>query len=227
MFRMARQSELDRPTFNSLKYLTRVAPHKITRYPLLVDEFVRESLEELMGTNTVEEFGQYTRSFYTLEGHYANLWKYDIPITGRPNDPVLERAIEATSQAFRLNTKARAISWHNLEAVPFIPSSSAGWGYVGKKGDSGNHEKAISKAVSSLLWWLETKENRTPRPFRYRPDLAWTRTQMATFEGPKIRHVWGEAFENVILEGITASPLIKAYQQVGYPMPIGINIYRL
>jgi len=49
---------------------------------------------------------------------------------------------------------------------------------------------------------------------------------MGTFEGPKIRHVWGEAFENVILEGITASPLRRAYQQVGFPMPIGINTYK-
>lgn len=224
MYRVVRHSEMDRPTHNTLLYLTKVAPHRIVKDPWLVDGFVRETLEELMGTDSVDEFGRYTRSFYTLEGHYFNLWKYDINITKRPDDPVIAQAIKATSDAFRLKTKARAISWWDLKS--FIPKSSAGWNYIGKQGDPGNHSKAITRAVSSLLWWLETINGQTDRPCRYRPDLAWSRTQMGTFEGHKIRHVWGEAFENVILEGITASPLIKAYQQIGYPMPIGINMYK-
>lgn len=226
MCALRRNLEMDRPTHNTLTYLTRVAPHRIRKDPWIIDKFVQECLAELMESNTVIEFGEYTRSFYTLEGHYYNIWKYDIPIVGKPDDPVLELAIQNTTDHFRLQTKVDAISWHDLKSVPFIPSSSAGWGYDGKKGDPGNHERAINRAVSSLYWWLETINGQTVRPFRYRPDLAWTRTQLGTFEAPKIRHVWGEAFENVILEGIVASPLIKAYQQIGYPMPIGINMYK-
>lgn len=127
MFRVVRHSEMDRPTNNTLRYLTKVAPHRIVKDPWLVDDFIRKSLEELMGTNSVDEFGQYTRSFYTLEGHYSNLWKYDINIVARPIDPVIQQAIEATAIAFRLPTKARAISWWDLKSVPFIPKSSAGW----------------------------------------------------------------------------------------------------
>lgn len=226
MNRLVRRSEMDRPTNNTLTYLKRVAPHKIRKDPWLRDEFVHECLSELMESDVIEEFGEYTRSFYTLEGHYYNIWKYDIPIVPMPRDPVLTEVIQNTSRAFRLDRKVNAISWNDLRSVPFIPSSSAGWGYIGKKGDPGNYDKAINKAVSSLYWWLETLNGQADRPFRYRPDLAWTRTQLGTFEAPKIRHVWGEAFENVILEGITASPLIQTYQQRGHPMPIGMNMYK-
>lgn len=99
-------------------------------------------------------------------------------------------------------------------------------GYVGKKGDPGNQEKAINRAVYSLNAWLETQKGLASTPFRYHPDLAWSRTQLGTFESPKIRHVWGEAFENVILEGMSAALLIQAYQEKGYPMAIGLHIYK-
>jgi hypothetical protein len=38
--------------------------------------------------------------------------------------------------------------------------------------------------------------------------------------------VWGEAFENVILEGLTAAPLIQRYQIDSDPMVVGINMYK-
>lgn len=99
----------------------------------------------------------------------------------KPDDPVLELAIKNITDHFKLQTKVDAISWHELKSVPFIPSSFAGWDYDRKKGDPGNHEKAINHAVSSLYWWLETINGQTVRPFRYRPDLAWARTQLGTF----------------------------------------------
>lgn len=226
MLRVIKTREMDRPTHHTLQYLTKVKPHLLDKEPFLVDPFVKESLTDLIGGDVVEEFGEYTRSYYTLEGHYYNLWNYDRAILPRPNDPILTQAISLAARAFTLPMPVYSISWDNLAAVPFIPSSSAGWGYVGKKGAPGNHEKAINRAVSSLNWWLETMEGLTTRPFRYRPDLAWTRTQLGTIESPKIRHVWGEAFENVILEGMSAAPLIKEYQALGEPMTIGIHMYK-
>lgn len=73
---------------------------------------------------------------------------------------------------------------------------------------------------------METREGRSQQPFRYAPDLAWTRTQLGTFESPKIRHVWGEAFQNILLEGMAASPLIEAYQKRPWPIVLGINLYK-
>nr|APG78242.1 RdRp [Hubei partiti-like virus 56] len=220
-----KRNEMDRPTNNSLQYLTTVRPHKINRENLLVDQFVHETLSESLGIDVVEEFGQYTRSFYTLEGHYHNLWKYDRIILPKPDDPLLDMAIERTRYEYQLPTKVKSIGWDSLAEVPFISSSSSGWGFVGKKGAPGNHEKAISKAVLSLKWWLEDKQNGT-NTFRYHPDLAWTRTQMGTVEDPKIRSVWGKSFDNIILEGITASPLINAYRIGTTPMPVGMNYYK-
>lgn len=131
-------SESDRPTFNSLKFLTKVKPHHITRDSQLVDEWTRSILQDLIGHDPVEEFSEYTRSFYTLEGHYKNLWSFDRPIRSKPRNIRLDKAIFLTKEAFRLDTPVTSISWHSLRDVPFIPSSSAGYSYIGKKGDDGN-----------------------------------------------------------------------------------------
>lgn len=220
------RNEMDRPTHNTLKYLTTVKPHKIIREPMLVDQFVFDAMTDTFGIDVIKEFGEYTRSFYTLEGHYENLWKYDRKTLRKPADFMLNVAIARTRRDFKLERPAVSHSWHNLAAVPFISSSSAGWGFQGQKGAPGNHEKAINKAVLSLNWWLEDKFNNT-RTFRYHPDLAWTRTQLGTMQNPKIRNVWGKAFDNIILEGISAAPLIEAYRkQDDCRMPIGINYYK-
>lgn len=223
---IVKMSELDRPTFNTLQYLTKVKPHWITKDPQLIDPFVEATLKEFLDPESLDQFQGYTRSFYTLEGHYQNLWLYDRQITRKPKDPLLTRAINLAAATFKLDKPVTAIRWDALADVPFIPSSSAGWGYIGTKGAPNNHEKAINRSVYSLNAWLETKKGLAVTPFRYAPDLAWTRTQLGTFASPKIRHVWGEAFENVILEGMTAAPLITAYQAKGEPMPIGIHIYK-
>lgn len=217
---------MDRPTNFTLQYLTTVRPHKINRENFLIDPFVYETLSETLGIDVVEEFGQYTRSYYTVEGHYKNLWKYDRPILPKPQDPLLDIAIERTRYEYRLPQPVLTYGWGDLAEVPFIGSSSSGWGFVGKKGAPGNHEKAINRAVSHLNWWLETKLGDAEIPFRYHPDLAWTRTQLGTVEDPKIRNVWGKAFGNIILEGITASPLINAYRKSLSPMPVGMNYYK-
>lgn len=217
--------EMDRPTYNTLEYLTTVRPHRINREEFLVDPFVLSTLEESLGIDVVKEFGDYTRSYYTLEGHYFNLWKYDLPKFHKPLDPRMDEAIDMARKAFRLPRKVKSYRWGDLSSVPFIPSSSAGWGFRGKKGDPGNHALAISRAVLSLNWWLED-EAAGISTFRYHPDLAWTRTQLGTVEDPKIRNVWGKSFDNIILEGITAYPLIEAYRTSNSPMPLGINYFK-
>lgn len=223
--KIMKRQEVDRPSSHSLRYLTTVRPHHINREPWLVDPFVKSTLEQFFGLDVVQEFGRYTRSFYTLEGHYSNLWKYDRPILPKPTDPVLDHAIWCTAQDFRLNQPVTAIDWWSLKDVPFIPSSSAGYNFIGKKGDPGNHELAINRAVMSLNMWLEDRERGTDI-FRYHPDLAWTRTQLGTVDDPKIRNVWGTAFGNIILEGMSAHPLIVEYRKVGHPMAVGMNYYK-
>nr|UUG74126.1 MAG: RNA-dependent RNA polymerase [XiangYun partiti-picobirna-like virus 4] len=226
MQRTFKRSEMDRPTFNSLEFVQRVKPHRIRREPWLVDPFVKECLEEMLDTTAVEAFGRYTRSYYTEEGHYANLWKYDSPYISRPNDPIFDRAIEIAAQKVALDPKPETHNWNNLASVPFIAGSSAGWGYIGKKGSPGNHALAISRANAYLLWWRDMRNGISQKEYLYHPDLAWTRTQLSDMESPKIRHVWGKTFENIILEGITAAPLIDAYRASDSPIVVGINTFR-
>lgn len=219
--------EMDRPTHNSLTFITTVRPHLIRRENFLVDEFVKDTLTSTLGVDVVEAFGNYTRSFYTLEGHYQNLWKYDRIILPKPQDPLLDMAIEITRQRFKLDTPVQSYGWYELANVPFISNSSAGWNYHGSKGAPGNHKLAVSRAVLSLRWWLEDLERpRHERTFRYHPDLAWTRLQLGPVEDPKIRNVWGKSFNNILLEGMSAYPLIQAYRKLGDPMPIGLNYFK-
>nr|QVG74788.1 RNA-dependent RNA polymerase [Riboviria sp.] len=178
-----------------------------------------------MGRDPLTEFSQYTRSFYTLEGHYFNLWKYDRVITPKPHDLVLEEALSITRGRFAPAQRISSYGWDMLSKVPFIPTSSAGWKYIGAKGAPGNHELAISRAVGSLYAWADDLVYKT-NLFRYTPDVAWTRTQLGTLDSPKIRHVWGKAFHNIILEGLSAAPLIQYYTDNKSPMVVGIHLYK-
>lgn len=155
----------------------------------------------------ISELTGYSCSFYTLVGHYFNLWKYDQDIVDKPDDPNLDEAIEYVTQLYKLEEPVTSHSWDKLSAVPFIPTSSSGWGFIGKKGDPGNHQEAIRRAVLHLNWWLEGTRSLCG-PFRYHPDLAWTRTQLSQVDAPKVCHVWGKAFGNRILQGITGAAVI-------------------
>lgn len=223
-----RNYEMDRPTNNSLIFLTTVRPFSRPTCDRLIDPFVYSSLSDILGIDVIEEFGAYTRSFYTLEGHYSNLWKYDRPILPAPTDPLYKAAINRSYYAFKLDYPVKAISFYNLDDVPFIPGSASGWNYKGKKGAPGNHEKAKRMAVFNLYTWLEQRHGifKVKDPFRYHPDIAYYRTQLSTFEAPKIRHVWGEAFDNILLEGLTAAPLINAYQGRAKPIAMGKFMFK-
>lgn len=223
---MIQNIERDRPTNHSLIYLTHVASHKITKEPQYKDDFVVQLLNESYGSHVADNIKGYTRSYYTLKGHYTNLWLYGRPITDKPQDTLIDVAIKLASQAFRLPNPVEPYDWNHLSKVPFIPSSGAGYGYIGKNGDPGNHTTAITRAVANLVHWSDLTNGKSLPPFRYTPDLAWTRTQLVTFTSPKIRNVWGKTFHNIIIEGITAAPIIEAYKVTSCPMVFGICLFK-
>lgn len=86
---------IDRPTNNTLVYLTKVRKHPIVPEEQLRDPFVEQSIREVLSESLLEEFESFTKSYYTLEGHYANLWLYDRPLTNRTDDPVYYQALES------------------------------------------------------------------------------------------------------------------------------------
>ena len=101
---------MDRPTTNGgLIYLTKVHPHRITRKEQEIDPFVVDALSEVLGHSPLEIWSRHTRSFYSLEGHYANLWKFDkTPVYQAPKLPRLDEAIQRTRQAFALTSPVTA-----------------------------------------------------------------------------------------------------------------------
>lgn len=218
--------EMDRPTSNSLEYVMRLKPHPRGSTATIVDPYVYQILIEWLEPEDFIWYKDYTRSYYTLSGHYSRLWEYDIPIVSRPSDPALTLAIQAASEEFKLDTPVTSLDFESdLGIVPFIPSSGAGYGYTGKKGSPGNLPIAIKRAHSNLLAWINGKYLDGTK-FKYHPDVAYYRTQLGTVQNPKIRHVWGKAFDNILLEGLSAAPLMAAYVDRSHPMPIGMNFYR-
>ncbi len=73
---------------------------------------------------------------------------------------------------------------------------------------------------------MESLQPQSQVRHRYTPDLAWTRTQLGLIQSPKHRNIWGEAFHNILIEGLSAVPLMEAYQQGEYPIVTGLHIYK-
>ena len=68
---------LRQPTENGgLLYLKNLRPHHIHKDDRIIDPYVQEAIAELQGHDLADDFINVTRSYYTLEGHYDNLWKY-------------------------------------------------------------------------------------------------------------------------------------------------------
>lgn len=169
---LVKASEMDRPTFNTWKYLTKVAPHRIVKslvdWPMDLWPHIRSP-----------SFGPCSR-VWRAHSFILLTWRsLQEPLALRSTypplatHPDLDWAIQHTKRIFTLTPKVKPISWNRLRDIPFIPSSGAGYGYVGKKCDLGNLDKAISRAVSLLYWWDESIQGTTPRPFRFRPGIAW------------------------------------------------------
>ena len=147
---------------------------------------------------------------------YSSLWNNDIVDT--PNDPIIHATIENT-QVFKLHQPVQSYGWDQLSEVPYITTSGAGHRHVGKKGDPGNHELAVKQSVYNLKAYLEKKEGKDT-VFLYTPDLALVRTHVMSLDSPKVKNVWGKAFLNIILEAMSAAPLIEAHSKVAFDLPV-------
>ncbi|GFM95169.1 RNA-dependent RNA polymerase, partial [viral metagenome] len=214
------------PTTGRLLYpIAQVLPHDISRSnPQEIDPWVYPFVKEFITDAEITDFMQYTRSLYTEEGHYKNLLKYDKSYLPRPKTAAYLAALQHTSDCFRLPEPVRDISFDNLADVPFIASSSAGYSYHGSKGDNDNHTRAIKRVVATIRG-LQDYYPSWKQSYRYTPDIAYARTQLSLLNTPKVRHVWGKAFHNIIIEGKSAYPLIHAYSSGEYPISTGIHIY--
>lgn len=179
----------------------------------LVDPFMLEAFQAYPFGYDWNKLEGWSRSYYTTEGHMESVLKMnsDRPFT-KPFDASMLATDNYCKRYFGSLGRVRSMKFRELDKVPFEPTSSAGIGLPGRKGDDGNHTKAIHQATATINNCLRhgiqhVIENSTP-------DVAYTRTQLTQVsEGLKVRNVFGEAFQYILIEGLTASPLMDFFVQ--------------
>jgi hypothetical protein len=178
---------------------------------ILVDKYMLEAFNNYPFHRPMNVYEGFARSYYTTAGHAEQLYNYHHATrTLRPNeDPNYNRMITHCRSELSTVPLVRSLDFlTQLRDVRFESSSSAGIGIPGKKGDPGNLERAISQANATVHNFMtnpqSTIDNTTP-------DRGLTRTQL-TFVSDKlkIRNVFGQAFQYILIEGVTAQPLIEA-----------------
>ncbi|DAZ87294.1 TPA_asm: RNA-dependent RNA polymerase [Arceuthobium sichuanense virus 7] len=160
----------------------------------------------------------WSRSYYLPELHLETILKYgskDYPITSL-NQQVYQLCIDEVQKGLSSLQRVRAFDiLSELDKVSFKSSSAAGYDYQGAKGppDGFNHSRAIRRAKA--IMWSVKDDGSAGMDHAIKsmvPDVSHTRTQLADLsEKTKIRGVWGRAFHYILLEGITADPLIQGF----------------
>lgn len=190
-----------------------------------IDPFVQEIMKESFSPCTMRALDDYTRGMYSIDLHYAHLMRYERPLsveaslskTFRDN-PAFHAAVAHLTEQLSC-IKATSITRDNLDKVAYVASSSADYGYVGSKAN--NFLLARRNATRALYGYKKYRSN-----YRFVPDKAYARTQLALKANPKIRHVWGRAFHHILIEGLIAQPLIQQIMLNETPIYIGRDIHK-
>jgi len=195
------------------------------------DPFVLEALNQCITPGQKQLLRNYSRSYYTLDGHMESISKYKTTRTTEPpNNIEWTDTVEYAMQYFRNLPRVTALSANtDFDHVRFHQSTSAGYGYHDKtashpthKGqpDGSNHKKA--KRIASKIVHEITAAHRNTNMEQYleqlpnnsTPDISFTRTQLVERPNLKVRNVFGECFHYVLLEGLFAQPLIQKFMSI-------------
>lgn len=184
-------------------------------FQVYIDEFAAEALSLFVPANLRYELAGWARSYYTVEQHVNAILAYDKPKLPEPSNPDWNKTKQDVLNLFRRMPQFDAQSYKDFDAVKWISSSAAGYGYPGRKGDPGNYEKAKRTAIT-IAEALDHDRSYGPRAIQEStPDIAFTRTQMSQLKAKtKVRNVWGEAFHYVLLEGLFADPIIRQFKRM-------------
>lgn len=202
-----------------LTYLGEV-PERHTReeYQSLVDQPVYEVVKKFASEVDMQEIDGWARSFYTLEGHLESIALFNKPLIPEPIDETWARVKTLTHR--KISTMFPPVTSlvfeTDLDLVPFESSSAAGYGYLGKKGEGDNLNRAKKIANAAVRQFDEGIENYDSAVSHIiensTPDVAFTRTQLAKLPSIKVRIVFGEAFHYILIEGLSAAPLLAAFK---------------
>lgn len=199
-----------------------------------VDPFISEAMKHInMPVGIKKELENYSRSFYTKEGHIESILQYEKRNLPPPNTEEWQLITDEIRREFASFPKVRSLSAksdsRDFQRVKYHTSTSAGFGYnanpppyPSRKGtpDQPNYKRAVSIASKIVHECISQNDKgafedylRTI-PMNSTPDVAFTRTQLTQLPKLKVRNVFGEAFHYVILEGLFAQPLIEQFMHM-------------
>lgn len=193
-------------------------------FTTLTDPHVEHAFSSVFSQGEWNDFKYWSKSHYTKEAHIASILKYAKPILSEPTDSAWLNVKEDSTRVFSSFSKVLSRSVSQIEQVSYHEGTSAGFGYTrnpepfpGRKGSrtDPNYLDALSRARKIAYECTRAhNENRlteflTEASLQSTPDIAFTRTQLAELPNTKVRNVFGEAFHYILLEGLSAEPLIQ------------------
>lgn len=197
-------------------------PHTVRRESnkTYIDEFAFREVMEISPEIYKDTLEGWSRSYYTLDYHMKGIWSYSSPNVPASaiNIPLYQQAMEAVRKELNSLPRVKAYdALSELDRVPFKSSSSAGYDYIGAKGDinGNNHRRAITRARATIGHIVEQGNEGMHNAITTAvPDVGYTRTQLTDlYKRAKVRGVWGRAFHYILLEGLTVHPLLEVFKQ--------------
>lgn len=178
-----------------------------------VSDFLSRAYPELN-----KDLEGWARSYYTAEGHIQAIKSFQGPTIPEPTNLSWDLVKRNAHRLFETFPKVQALKFEtDFKSVPFESSSSAGYGYTGKKGDTGQFSRAVKIANATVRSFDEAiKSNNRGAILQLldntTPDIAYTRTQLTLLaEKLKVRNVFGAPFHSILTEGLSASPLMEFF----------------
>nr|QYC95706.1 MAG: RNA-dependent RNA polymerase [Pestalotiopsis partitivirus 1] len=210
---------------NSLAYLGRhnFGTPQREEFATYTDPGIEEALHRFPDDIDLSKFDNFSRSYYSLAGHMDALHNYgsDYRVPEPVSDPDWQATKQHCFELFSTFPKVTALDFlSELKDVPFEPTSAAGIGMPGKKGDGDNHKRAVRQASATIYHCISDGiqsviDNSTP-------DMAFVRTQLTDLtKQTKIRHVFGQAFQYILLEGLFAYPFLSMFMTIDSPYFLG------
>nr|QXV86354.1 coat protein [Partitiviridae sp.] len=197
-------------------------PERYTReqFQLIRDEPTYAVIKRQAPAGDMQEIDGWSRSFYSVDEHLKAIMYLQKPLLQEPNDGYWRQAKESVLNEFRSFQRVKSLQFEDqFDEVPFESASAAGYGYSGKKGEGNNLNRAKSIANAAVRTY---KEQLVDQGLQYAinqlamnstPDVAFTRTQLAKLPSIKVRNVYGEAFHYILIEGLSAAPLLEAFKR--------------
>jgi len=217
---------MDFKSRSTVTYLKRLRPYRLLKGAHHEDPFVRAIVEDFYPQETIHKLSDYTRGLYSIDLHYKNFRQFEHPVSEEielanqlRRDPHVIQAINYVREKLAPAKGTNIIPTNNFDQVAWIGSSAAGFGYIGKKKD--NYPKARHNASRALYEFRKWRKS-----YRFVPDKAYARSQLAMKANPKIRHVWGRAFHHILIEGLIGQPLMTKLMTFDNPVYIGKDIHK-